>query len=67
MGTLNENIVQKKFESLQPTQENIETVSLWCLHHKDYHSMIVGVWIKCFKTGVVLFSNSRISGLKLIC
>ena len=48
---MNEEAIRKRLKSLDLSQEGIETVSLWCMHHKDNCDDITSVWIALFRTG----------------
>lgn len=49
-SSLNEASIQKKLESLNATQESIETLAIWCLHHKESYQLIVNTWINSLRT-----------------
>ena len=55
MAALNEASVQRKFANVNNTQDNIQSLSLWVLHHKAHHERIVELWYKSLKKGK--FSN----------
>ncbi|XP_076340641.1 uncharacterized protein LOC143241058 [Tachypleus tridentatus] len=48
-STLNENNLEKKFQSVTNTQDGIQSLSLWILHHKVHHKKIVEMWMKVLK------------------
>lgn len=55
MVVLTSDVVYNRLQDLQiknPTQEAIETMSLWIMHYKDKASidLIVDGWLNCFKT-----------------
>lgn len=45
------SVLQHKFETVTNSQENIQTLSLWLIHHKNHHKKVVETWhkllIKC--------------------
>lgn len=45
-SSVNEANLEKKFQSVTNTQDNIQTLSLWILHHKAHHQKIVSSWMK---------------------
>lgn len=36
----------KKLLELNPSQQSIQTLSLWLIHHRKHHSIIVKTWLK---------------------
>lgn len=42
----NEENFLKKLENLTPTQESIQSLALWIIHHKINHEPIVKNWLK---------------------
>ena len=67
MAALNEASVQRKFANVNNTQDSIQSLSLWVLHHKAHHERIVELWFKALKKGNInelrtectLYSRSR--------
>jgi hypothetical protein len=45
----NEENYLKRLENVQPTQESIQTLSLWIIHHKNNHELITKLWLKKLK------------------
>lgn len=45
-SSLSENNLEKKFQAVTNTQDSIQTLSLWLLHHKAHHHKIVASWMK---------------------
>lgn len=45
--------VEKKFQSLSNTQDGIQSMALWVIHHKANHEKIVDVWFKVLKKGKI--------------
>lgn len=43
---VDENALLQKFESVSNSQESIQSLSLWLLHHKNHHKRIVETWVK---------------------
>ncbi|XP_070541993.1 regulation of nuclear pre-mRNA domain-containing protein 2-like [Ptychodera flava] len=49
MASLNEHSFERKLQSVNNTQDSIQTLSLWCVHHKAHHKKIVNLWMKVLK------------------
>ncbi|GFT44189.1 regulation of nuclear pre-mRNA domain-containing protein 2 [Nephila pilipes] len=45
-STLSDSVLEKKFQGATNTQDSIQTLSLWLLHHKTHHQKIVAAWMK---------------------
>uniref|UniRef100_H2YRQ5 Regulation of nuclear pre-mRNA domain-containing protein 2 n=1 Tax=Ciona savignyi TaxID=51511 RepID=H2YRQ5_CIOSA len=43
-----ENVI-KKLKSVSNTQDSIPMLSLWIIHHKAHHKLIVDLWLKVLK------------------
>jgi hypothetical protein len=39
----------RKLDNLTPTQESIQTMALWCMHHKNHHESICKIWSRKIK------------------
>ncbi|XP_015793235.1 ENHANCER OF AG-4 protein 2 isoform X2 [Tetranychus urticae] len=50
---LNEASLEKKLNSCVNTQDSIQSLSLWILHHKSYHKRIVQLWVKALEKGKI--------------
>lgn len=48
-SALNEDSVEKKLRTVTNTQDSIQTLSLWIIHHKSNHAKIVELWMKVLK------------------
>ncbi|XP_064607793.1 regulation of nuclear pre-mRNA domain-containing protein 2-like isoform X2 [Liolophura sinensis] len=48
-STLNEESVEKKLQNVTNTQDSIQTLSLWIIHHKAHHKKIVRLWFKVLR------------------
>ncbi|XP_014207970.1 regulation of nuclear pre-mRNA domain-containing protein 1B [Copidosoma floridanum] len=46
MAGFTEGALVKKLMELNPSQQSIQTLSLWLIHHRKHHSTIVKVWFK---------------------
>lgn len=51
MASLNEANVERKFKQVSNTQDSIQSLSLWVIHHKAHHEKIVSIWVKVLKKG----------------
>ena len=48
MSTFSEQALQEKLERLSSSQDSIETLSLWMIHHRLHASASVEAWLQCF-------------------
>ena len=48
-SALNEESVEKKLKTVNNTQDSIQSLSLWIIHHKSHHDKIVELWLKVLK------------------
>ncbi|XP_022669806.1 regulation of nuclear pre-mRNA domain-containing protein 1B-like isoform X1 [Varroa destructor] len=46
MSTFSEESLVKRLKELNQTQQAIETLSLWLIHHRKHHKRIAEVWMK---------------------
>ncbi|XP_066598963.1 regulation of nuclear pre-mRNA domain-containing protein 1B [Prorops nasuta] len=46
MTGFTESALVKRLMDLNPSQQSIQTVSLWIIHHRKHHPSIVKVWFK---------------------
>ncbi|XP_033211487.1 regulation of nuclear pre-mRNA domain-containing protein 1B [Belonocnema kinseyi] len=46
MAGFTESALVKKLVELNPSQQSIQTLSLWLIHHRKHHPVIVKVWFK---------------------
>ncbi|XP_058463864.1 regulation of nuclear pre-mRNA domain-containing protein 1B [Malaya genurostris] len=46
MASFTESGLVKKLLELNPSQQSIQTLSLWLIHHRKHHSIIVKTWLK---------------------
>lgn len=49
MAALDEAHVEKKLLNLNNSQDAIQSVSLWAIHHKVHHEKLVGIWLRVLK------------------
>lgn len=48
-SVLNEESVEKKLRTVTNSQDSIQTLSLWIIHHKANHAKIVELWMRVLK------------------
>ncbi|CAI9717324.1 Hypothetical predicted protein [Octopus vulgaris] len=48
-SSLNEESVERKLHAVNNTQDGIQSMSLWIIHHKAHHKKIVDLWLKVLK------------------
>ncbi|KAK9502466.1 hypothetical protein O3M35_011242 [Rhynocoris fuscipes] len=46
MAGFTDTVLQKKLEDLNESQQSIQTLSLWLIHHRKHHQLIVRTWYK---------------------
>ena len=46
---LNEEAIEKKLKSFNNSQDSVQAVSLWIMHHKAQHRKIVDTWLKVMR------------------
>ncbi|XP_050725631.1 regulation of nuclear pre-mRNA domain-containing protein 1B-like isoform X2 [Eriocheir sinensis] len=46
MASFNEDSLKKKLDDLNMSQQSIQTVSLWLIHHKKHAHTVVNVWYR---------------------
>lgn len=46
MSAFTEGALVKKLLDLNPSQQSIQTLSLWLIHHRKHHANIVKSWFK---------------------
>lgn len=46
MSGFTEIALVKKLEDLNPSQQSIQTLSLWLIHHRKHHQNIVKTWYR---------------------
>ncbi|CAH0772159.1 unnamed protein product [Bemisia tabaci] len=46
MAGFSESVLSKKLDDLNASQQSIQTLSLWLIHHRKHHVSIVKTWIK---------------------
>ncbi|GFS14995.1 regulation of nuclear pre-mRNA domain-containing protein 2 [Elysia marginata] len=51
-AVLNEESVEKKLKTVNNTQDSIQGMSLWIIHHKTHHERICQLWMKVLKKTV---------------
>ena len=51
MSSFSDNNLVKKLTELNGTQQSIQTLSLWLIHHRKHSKTIVQVWLRELKKG----------------
>lgn len=51
MSSYSVQVLQEKLARLSQSQDSIETLSLWIIHHKSKASTSVAVWLEEFQKG----------------
>lgn len=46
MAGFTDTVLQKKLEDLNESQQSIQTLSLWLIHHRKHYQLIVKTWSK---------------------
>ncbi|XP_077542539.1 regulation of nuclear pre-mRNA domain-containing protein 1B [Haemaphysalis longicornis] len=49
MSGFTENALERKLAELNNSQQSIQTLSLWLIHHRKHHKTIVHVWLRELK------------------
>ncbi|XP_067003276.2 uncharacterized protein [Anabrus simplex] len=49
MSAFNEVQFEKRLLALKDTQDSIQSLSAWCLHHRQNHKKIVNTWLRVLK------------------
>lgn len=50
-----ESTLVKKLLDLNNSQQSIQTLSLWLIHHRKHHANIVKTWYKELQKGMFIF------------
>lgn len=59
MSGFTENALVKKLVDLNASQQSIQTLSLWLIHHRKHHQIIVKTWYRELLKGTfILFTSS---------
>jgi hypothetical protein len=51
MAGFTEGALSKKLADLNSSQQSIQTLSLWLIHHRKHHATIVKVWFRELQKG----------------
>lgn len=49
MSSFTDSALEKKLAELNGSQQSIQTLSLWLIHHRKHHKTIVQVWFRELK------------------
>lgn len=58
MSSFSVATLQEKLSRLSASQESIETLSLWIIHHKAFAKTSVAVWVDSFTNGEFVYTLS---------
>lgn len=60
MALLNQKAFERKLQNMSSTQDSVQTVSLWMIHHKKHAEDMVTVWLEQLKKGKdVMFTSIK--------
>lgn len=72
MALLNQKAFERKLQNMSSTQDSVQTVSLWMIHHKKQADDMVTVWLDQLKKGNVYLKQpnnfsivDRVLGFKM--
>lgn len=51
MSSFSESALEKKLTELSSSQQSVQTLSLWIIHHRKHSALIVKVWHRELKKG----------------
>ncbi len=51
MASLNVESLKRKFQALNNTQDSVQTLSLWIIHHKNHYRQIIELWMERVREG----------------
>lgn len=51
MSGFTESGLNKRLKELNSSQQSIQTLSLWLIHHRKYAHTVVKIWAKELSTG----------------
>lgn len=57
MSSFSESALEKKLSELSNSQQSVQTLSLWIIHHRKHSSPIVNVWHREMKKGELIKKN----------
>lgn len=55
MSAFTENALIKKLFELNSSQQSIQTLSLWLIHHRKHHVGIIKTWFRELQKGFYQF------------
>jgi len=47
--SIDDATIEKKFANAKNTQESIQSIALWAIHHKSQHNKVVELWLEVMK------------------
>lgn len=66
MAGFTENALIRKLQDLNSSQQSIQTLSLWLIHHRKHHAAVVKTWFKELMKGkcvhfLIIWDNTSYS------
>lgn len=55
MAGFTESALSTKLDDLNASQQSIQTLALWLIHHRKHHEAIVKMWLKEVQKGMVSY------------
>ncbi|XP_051281077.1 regulation of nuclear pre-mRNA domain-containing protein 1B isoform X1 [Dicentrarchus labrax] len=65
MSSFSESALEKKLTELSSSQQSVQTLSLWIIHHRKHSGLIVKVWHRELKKGESSKCNRKLTFLYL--
>lgn len=65
MSAFTEVAFLKKLAELNSSQQSIQTLSLWLIHHRKHHASIVKTWLRELQNGKTFFGAINILGISI--
>lgn len=54
MSAFSEAALERKLSELSNSQQSVQTLSLWLIHHRKHSALIVSVWERELRKGELL-------------
>lgn len=56
MSAFSEAALERKLSELSNSQQSVQTLSLWLIHHRKHSALIVSVWERELRKGELLLA-----------
>ena len=66
MSSFSESALEKKLSELSNSQQSVQTLSLWIIHHRKHSPLIVKVWHRELKKGKCFLPSSYFHSISYI-